>query len=183
MEEERQQTMLVIYYDLEFYYQEITQIGAACVHNQFSQHILPESKIKKKKIENLTRVHDKFNYRKQRNMLFDMDTNQYLPTVLPERGLSIFFDWIWEMKQAGDHNAVCLVSYGAEDYKLLYDYVCFHHLEANISFLDGRFFDAQDFLPKYVKNCGLLSISNLLFPGERFRHHDLARFSCFKKNM
>ena len=45
MDVEGQQKMLIIYYDFEFYYLEITQIGAACVHNQFSQHIIPESKI------------------------------------------------------------------------------------------------------------------------------------------
>ena len=107
-------------------------------------------------------------------MLFDMDTKQYLPTVLPQQGLSIFFNWIWEMKQVGDYQEVYLVSFGSTDHKLFYDPVCLFHLWAKISFLDIRFLDAQDFLPKYATNCGpgLLSIFNQLFPGERFQHQD-----------
>ena len=76
---------MVIYYDLEFYYEEITQIGASCAHGTFSQHVLPQSRIQIHRIKDLTKVHDKKNHLCQIK-LFDRHKNKFLPTMSPSKG-------------------------------------------------------------------------------------------------
>ena len=123
-------------------------------------------------MKHVTRVYDKIDPTDGKRKLFDMVTEEFIPSLSPKEGLEKFLFWINEMKTAGQTESLFFVSYGSGDFKILERNMKEQSL--NLSpLVDGQF-NAQKLVEKLAgksKN-GLFTMFNTFCPGISFRHHD-----------
>ena len=87
---------LLIFYDLEWSFSDIIQIGASCEKGDFSQAVRPSGKVNyavKKKIKLDVKVGPT-----GKRQVFDVKRRMFLPTLDPRDAFMDFLDWLEDLK-------------------------------------------------------------------------------------
>ena len=161
---------LLIFYDLEWSFGDIIQIGASCEKGDFSQAVRPSGKVNyavKKKIKLDVKVGPT-----GKRQVFDVKRRMFLPTLDPRDAFMDFLDWLEEV---GEGKAVVLVSHGSEDILVLDRNLARYDLQARLYSLISHLVDFQEYLTNHFTDmkgrAGLDMLVNCYLKGSQYRLH------------
>ena len=161
---------LLIFYDLEWSFSDIIQIGASCTRGDFSQAVRPSGKVNfavKKKIKMDVKVGPT-----GKRQVFDVKRRMFLPTLDPRDAFVDFLDWLEEI---GEGKEVVMVSHGSEDILVLDRNLARYDLQARLYSLVSHLVDFQEYLTNHFTDmkgrAGLDMLVNCYLKGSQYRLH------------
>ena len=161
---------LLVFYDLEWSFSDIIQIGASCERGDFSQAVRPSGKVNyavKKKIKMDVKVGPT-----GKRQVFDVKRRMFLPTLDPRDAFIDFLDWLEEI---GEGKEVVLVSHGSEDILVLDRNLARYDLQARLYSLISHLVDFQEYLTNHFTDmkgrAGLDMLVNCYLKGSQYRLH------------
>ena len=161
---------LLVFYDLEWSFSDIIQIGASCGRGDFSQAVRPSGKVNyavKKKIKMDVKVGPT-----GKRQVFDVKRRMFLPTLDPRDAFMDFLDWLEEI---GEGKEVVLVSHGSEDILVLDRNLARYDLQTRLYSLISHLVDFQEYLTNHFTDmkgrAGLDMLVNCYLKGSQYRLH------------
>jgi len=150
-----QGSSLLVSFDLELtdgsFASEIFQVGAKCKTSSFSKNILPEGKIDWGVTKYATNITVKQNG-EGISRLFDVKTNEYVPSVGAKEGLNDFLNWLNEQKEEGCCKDVVLIAQGDTDMPALINNMARADLMSNLTETVDSFADSLKYFQNNFKN-------------------------------